>query len=470
MEKENKQNFRHLLQWIAKHQSIYDTNHPAIKETWFYLMETYFCIPFNFENTAICCPRESKRLINHGCMLVDELNKSTYICSVKIQRIVRGFIIRKQQQGHQDHDAATRIQRIVRGFIRQKFALKLTQAYEQGFLIEYLFEDNRHNAAAIKIQSIARLFLHRSKPSPTPTGEPPASAVRDELILMMQQMEEDKENFNKIRETLTQEREARSAKWANFFHSYRTSTVISTEERQQRHHDQDAATRIQSIVRGFLQRKFQFDLLVQESAVIIQASLRGFLYRKQTHLKTQQDHLKDMNHLDDLIRNFTNDFNVITNEFRQLIESPRDDTQDHTIVRPRHGPDPVLPTQSGKQRWTTEIKENDDLHHGLFFLTFTRFLFDPGGKHFKINNAHDLQKKVVSFEQVDISNEGKFPLETTKTPTTAPTSLPSSTTPKIPSVFISFHAILALTLQFFTLTNKYKNKWICLYYFHTTLY
>jgi hypothetical protein len=219
-----------------------------------------------------------------------------------------------------------------------------------------------------------------------------------------------------------------------------------------------AATRIQSIVRGFLQRKFEFDSLVQESAVIIQASLRGFLYRKQTHLKTQQDHLKDMNHLDDLIRNFTNDFNVITNEFRQLIESPRDDTQDHTIVKPKHGPDPVLPTQSGKQQWTTELKEDDDLHHGIFFLTFTRYLFDPGGKHFKINNAHDLQKKVVSFEQVEISNEGKFPLETTKTPTTAPTSLPSSTTPKIPSVFISFHAILALTLQFFTLTNKYKTN------------
>ena len=124
-------------------------------------------------------------------MLVAELNKSKYICSVKIQHIVRGFIIRKQQQGHQDHDAATRIQRIVRGFIRQKFALKLTQAYEQGFLIKYLFEDNRHNAATIKLQSIARLFLHQSKSSSASSNATTNPNLHDELMTMMQRFQKD---------------------------------------------------------------------------------------------------------------------------------------------------------------------------------------------------------------------------------------------------------------------------------------
>ena len=137
MEAVTKLKSRHLNRWISKHLNIYDTTHPAINETWFYLMETYFCILFNFENTAIYCPRESKRLINHACMLVDELNKSKYICSVKIQRIVRGFIIRKRHQQQQDQDAATRIQRIVRGFIQRKFNFESLE-HESTVMIQAL--------------------------------------------------------------------------------------------------------------------------------------------------------------------------------------------------------------------------------------------------------------------------------------------------------------------------------------------
>jgi hypothetical protein len=50
----------------------------------------------------------------------------------------------------------------------------------------------------------------------------------------------------------------------------------------------------------------------------------------------------------------------------------------------------------------------------------------------------------ISFE---FTQPTKFPLETAKTPTTAPTTLPSYNTPQMPSVLISFHAILALKLQ-----------------------
>eukprot|EP00957_Ditylum_brightwellii_P047712 3624633-Ditylum_brightwellii.AAC.1 len=63
-------------------------------------------------------------------------------------------------------------------------------------------------------------------------------------------------------------------KWANFFNSYRTSTIISNNAHQEQwHQNHDAATRIQRIVCGFTQRKFNFDSLEQESAVIIQALL-----------------------------------------------------------------------------------------------------------------------------------------------------------------------------------------------------
>eukprot|EP00957_Ditylum_brightwellii_P116449 8882730-Ditylum_brightwellii.AAC.1 len=45
----------------------------------------------------------------------------------------------------------------------------------------------------------------------------------------------------------------------------------SNKERQQWHQDQDAVTKIQCIVCGFIQQKFNFASLKQQSAVIIQA-------------------------------------------------------------------------------------------------------------------------------------------------------------------------------------------------------
>eukprot|EP00957_Ditylum_brightwellii_P147993 11268606-Ditylum_brightwellii.AAC.1 len=69
---------------------------------------------------------------------------------------------------------------------------------------------------------------------------------------------------------------ARQIEWDNFFSSLLgdLDAVISNDAHQeQQHHDHNAATRIQSIVRLFLQRNLKFDLLVQEPAVIIQSSL-----------------------------------------------------------------------------------------------------------------------------------------------------------------------------------------------------
>eukprot|EP00957_Ditylum_brightwellii_P164309 12508714-Ditylum_brightwellii.AAC.1 len=108
---------------------------------------------------------------------------------------------------------------------------------------------------------------------------------------------------------------ARQIEWDNFFNNYRT-IISNAEHQEQQHHDHNAATKIQSIVRGFLQRKFEFDFLEQESAVIIQASLRGFFYRKQLRFNsdTQQDHFDEMNHLDNLLHNFVIDFKEITDE------------------------------------------------------------------------------------------------------------------------------------------------------------
>eukprot|EP00957_Ditylum_brightwellii_P186872 14230539-Ditylum_brightwellii.AAC.1 len=60
-----------------------------------------------------------------------------------------------------------------------------------------------------------------------------------------------------------------------------------------------------------------------------------------------------MDHLNNLIHSFMNDFEIIAEEFEQLIESSRDDTPDpvflleqgekdsyHDVLWPRHGPDP----------------------------------------------------------------------------------------------------------------------------------
>eukprot|EP00957_Ditylum_brightwellii_P082530 6274206-Ditylum_brightwellii.AAC.1 len=162
----------------------------------------------------------------------------------------------------------------------------IIQASNQGFLIKYLFDDrsepfeewtsNQRNAAAIKLQSVAWLFLQQSKYKPL------ASTVQNDLPTMLEEMKEDLAQDKKKMYNYFKERET---KWANFFNSYRISTVISIKERQQWHQDQDAVTRIQRIVCGFIQQKFNFASLQQQSVVIMQASLRGYSTRQQLHLQ-----------------------------------------------------------------------------------------------------------------------------------------------------------------------------------------
>eukprot|EP00957_Ditylum_brightwellii_P060908 4623269-Ditylum_brightwellii.AAC.1 len=71
----------------------------------------------------------------------------------------------------------------------------IMQAYDQGFLIEYLFDgksipfeewiSKQHNAAVIKLQSVARLFLQQSK------SKPLASTVQNNLLTMLEKVKED---------------------------------------------------------------------------------------------------------------------------------------------------------------------------------------------------------------------------------------------------------------------------------------
>eukprot|EP00957_Ditylum_brightwellii_P195408 14888429-Ditylum_brightwellii.AAC.1 len=72
----------------------------------------------------------------------------------------------------------------------------IIQTYDQGFLIEYLFDDrskpfeewisNRRNAAAIKLQSIAREFFQRSKSSSASSNKTMNLNLHDELVTMVQ--------------------------------------------------------------------------------------------------------------------------------------------------------------------------------------------------------------------------------------------------------------------------------------------
>eukprot|EP00957_Ditylum_brightwellii_P100989 7697291-Ditylum_brightwellii.AAC.1 len=85
------------------------------------------------------------------------------------------------------------------------------------------------------------------------------------------------------------EMEARWAIRSNRRLSILSNTVISNKECQQRHQDQDAATRIQRIVCGFIQQKFNSASLKQESAVIIQVSLCGFIQQKFNFASLEQE-------------------------------------------------------------------------------------------------------------------------------------------------------------------------------------
>eukprot|EP00957_Ditylum_brightwellii_P006118 462960-Ditylum_brightwellii.AAC.1 len=104
----------------------------------------------------------------------------------------------------------------------------------------------------------------------------------------------------------------------------------------------------------------------------------------------QQDHAEEILHFDDLLRSFSNNFEIITEEFEQLIASSHDGTPGHNILWPRHGPD--LAEQPSLHRLFTipSSPQADDVlpTHALSTLPFlvstscyaiyTRRLFDPG--------------------------------------------------------------------------------------------
>eukprot|EP00957_Ditylum_brightwellii_P155792 11860563-Ditylum_brightwellii.AAC.1 len=91
-----------------------------------------------------------------------------------------------------------------------------------------------------------------------------------------------------------------------------------------------------------------------------------------------------MDHLDDLIRNFTIDFKVIAEEFEQLIESTRDSTPDHDNCWPRHGPDPVFQTQQ-------------DVPYPHLIVDYKHH-FDPGGLVY-FNKSHNDNNEEESTRQ-----------------------------------------------------------------------
>eukprot|EP00957_Ditylum_brightwellii_P050826 3853573-Ditylum_brightwellii.AAC.1 len=69
------------------------------------------------------------------------------------------------------------------------------QAYHQGFLIQYFYDDEfipfeewiskRRDAAAIKLQSTARLFLQQSR------SKAMASTVQNKLLIMLEKMQKE---------------------------------------------------------------------------------------------------------------------------------------------------------------------------------------------------------------------------------------------------------------------------------------
>eukprot|EP00957_Ditylum_brightwellii_P110728 8444395-Ditylum_brightwellii.AAC.1 len=97
------------------------------------------------------------------------------------------------------------------------------------------FIDQQHHLYQCQIPDYAAQCIHVSspssiKPSTMPTSKPPASAVRDKLLLMMQKMEDNlKQDIQYLQQRQT--------------------------NRCPCHQDHDATTRIQSISPGFIHQK-----------------------------------------------------------------------------------------------------------------------------------------------------------------------------------------------------------------------
>mmetsp|Transcript_24187 Transcript_24187/g.35831 ORF Transcript_24187/g.35831 Transcript_24187/m.35831 type:complete len:514 (+) Transcript_24187:782-2323(+) len=129
-------------------------------------------------------------------------------------------------------------------------------------------------------------------------------------------------------------------------------------------------------------------------ATKIQACFRGLLSRKQHRQKfivlpnpvSQQGHVKEMFHVDNLLRNSTNDFDAISNDLHQLLDSSRDKHPDHDLLWPRHGPDPVfqrkqanLPVDCYVDLQLTTTPSYDKQHGTSYHDVSARRFFDPGG-------------------------------------------------------------------------------------------
>eukprot|EP00957_Ditylum_brightwellii_P170506 12978579-Ditylum_brightwellii.AAC.1 len=92
-------------------------------------------------------------------------------------------------------------------------------------------------------------------------------------------LEKMKEDFNQDKKEMDDYFKEREIKWANFFNSYRTSTVISNEEHQQQHQDHNATIRIQAIFHGYSTQHQHH--LQQISAISMQAVAHEFIVQQQ---------------------------------------------------------------------------------------------------------------------------------------------------------------------------------------------
>eukprot|EP00957_Ditylum_brightwellii_P023700 1788880-Ditylum_brightwellii.AAC.1 len=88
------------------------------------------------------------------------------------------------------------------------------------------------------------------------TDEPTTSESPSKLLEMMTKLRALQANMDKRLQELKAEQIMPFKEWYS---------MICTKERQHQHQDHKAATRIQSIVRGFIQQKFNFESLEQES-------------------------------------------------------------------------------------------------------------------------------------------------------------------------------------------------------------
>eukprot|EP00957_Ditylum_brightwellii_P196663 14984347-Ditylum_brightwellii.AAC.1 len=162
-----------------------------------------------------------------------------------------------------------------------------------------------------------------------------ASKLCKELKLMMDKM---KSNMAKQLQELN-EKEIMSI---TDYMSKLSTIVASNREHLKWHQALDTTIRIQCIVCGYIICRQQQARIEHQPAISIEAFIQGFLSQKQLCLKCnahpdpviQQGHVREMLHFDNLCCSFMSDFDAITNEFQQLIQSSCDKDPDHNIIWP----------------------------------------------------------------------------------------------------------------------------------------